>query len=61
MQGEEVTFEDLTNNTGKDKSGYKKIRFCGEQARHDGLHGMDRGAQLEALSEGRPIRFRAHK
>jgi hypothetical protein len=34
---EEVTFEDLINGTGKGKSGYKKICFCGEQARRDGL------------------------
>ena len=34
---EEVTFEDLTNGTGKDKPGYEKIRFCGEQARRDGF------------------------
>jgi hypothetical protein len=34
---EEVTFEDLTNGTGKDKPGYVKIRFCGEQARLDNL------------------------
>ena len=34
---EEVTFEDLTNGTGKDKPGYEKIRFCGEQARQDNL------------------------
>jgi hypothetical protein len=34
---EEVTFEDLTNGTGKDKPGYGKIRFCGEQAERDGL------------------------
>ena len=34
---EEVTFEDLTNGTGKDKPGYKKILFCGEQARQDNL------------------------
>ncbi|KAF2187223.1 HET-domain-containing protein [Zopfia rhizophila CBS 207.26] len=34
---EEVTFEDLTNGSGKDKPGYKKIRFCGEQARQDSL------------------------
>jgi hypothetical protein len=34
---EEVTFRDLTDGTGKDKTGYSKIRFCGEQARHDGL------------------------
>ena len=34
---EEVTFEELTNGTSKDKPGYKKIRFCGEQAAQDGL------------------------
>jgi hypothetical protein len=34
---EEVTFQDLTNDTGRDKSGYKKICFCGEQARRDSL------------------------
>jgi len=34
---DEVTFRDLTDGTGKDKTGYSKIRFCGEQARHDGL------------------------
>ncbi len=33
---EEVTFEDLINDTGKDKTGYNKIRFCGDQARRDG-------------------------
>ena len=34
---EEVTFEELTNGTGKDKPGYEKIRFCGEQAAQDDL------------------------
>jgi len=34
---EEVTFDDLTNGTGKDKPGYKKIWFCREQAAQDGL------------------------
>jgi NACHT domain/Heterokaryon incompatibility protein (HET) len=34
---EEVTFEDLTKGTGKDKPGYEKIRFCGEQAKQDDL------------------------
>jgi hypothetical protein len=34
---EEVSFRDLMDGTGKDKAGYKKIRFCGEQARCDGL------------------------
>jgi hypothetical protein len=34
---EEVTFEDLTNSTGTDKAGYKKINFCAEQAGKDDL------------------------
>jgi NACHT domain/Heterokaryon incompatibility protein (HET) len=34
---EEVTFEDMTKGTGKDKTGYKKLLFCGEKARQDGL------------------------
>jgi len=35
--GEEITFEELIDGTGKGKPGYDKIRFCGEQARRDGL------------------------
>jgi hypothetical protein len=34
---EEVSFEDLAKNSGKDKAGYKKIQLCGEQAKRDGL------------------------
>ncbi|KAF2682033.1 HET-domain-containing protein [Lentithecium fluviatile CBS 122367] len=34
----EFLFEDLANNTGKSKAGYKKIMFCGEQAASDQLH-----------------------
>ncbi|KAG9197705.1 hypothetical protein G6514_001132, partial [Epicoccum nigrum] len=34
---EEVSFEDLAKNSGKDKAGYRKIQLCGEQARRDGL------------------------
>jgi hypothetical protein len=34
---EEVTFRDLMDGTGKSKAGYNKIRFCGEQARRNGL------------------------
>jgi hypothetical protein len=34
---EEVSFEDLAKNRGKDKVGYKKIQLCGEQAKRDGL------------------------
>ncbi|KAH8772412.1 hypothetical protein F5882DRAFT_410473 [Hyaloscypha sp. PMI_1271] len=33
----EVTFADLMNGTGKGKTGYGKIEFCGKQARSDGL------------------------
>ena len=35
---EEVTYRDVIDGTGKNKAGYEKIRFCGEQARRDGLH-----------------------
>ncbi|KAJ4305589.1 hypothetical protein N0V90_001120 [Kalmusia sp. IMI 367209] len=34
---EEVTFDNLAKNAGKDKPGYKKIQLCGEQAKRDGL------------------------
>jgi hypothetical protein len=34
---EEVTFADLATGDGKAKRGYKKVRFCGQQARQDGL------------------------
>jgi hypothetical protein len=33
----EVTYEEMTNGTGKDKPGYRKLMFCAEQARRDGL------------------------
>ncbi|KAF2464681.1 uncharacterized protein BDR25DRAFT_307031 [Lindgomyces ingoldianus] len=36
-EADEVTFEDITQGTGKNKPGYEKIRFCGEQARQDCL------------------------
>jgi hypothetical protein len=36
-EGQEVTFDDLMDGTGKSKTGYEKIQFCGEQAKHDGL------------------------
>ncbi|KAH8724797.1 heterokaryon incompatibility protein-domain-containing protein [Phaeosphaeriaceae sp. PMI808] len=34
---DEVTFRDLVEGRGKDKTGYRKLTFCGEQAAHDGL------------------------
>ncbi|KAH8746821.1 hypothetical protein F5882DRAFT_454954 [Hyaloscypha sp. PMI_1271] len=35
---EEVTYRDVIDGTRKNKVGYEKIRFCGEQARRDSLH-----------------------
>jgi len=35
--GEEFTYQDLISGTGKSKSGYEKIKFCGERATRDGL------------------------
>lgn len=35
--GEEVSFADLKFGSGHTKVGYKKRRFCGEQAANDGL------------------------
>ena len=35
--GAEVTFKDVLEGTAERKAGYDKIRFCGEQARRDGL------------------------
>jgi hypothetical protein len=34
---EEVTFKDMKKGNRTTKAGFDKIRFCGEQARHDGL------------------------
>ncbi|KAF2785655.1 beta transducin-like protein HET-D2Y, partial [Melanomma pulvis-pyrius CBS 109.77] len=36
-EGQEVTFQDILDGTGQSKTGYDKIRFCGQQAEHDGL------------------------
>lgn len=34
---EEVTHQELQHNTDKRKAGYRKIEFCGEQAKRDGI------------------------
>jgi hypothetical protein len=34
---EEVTFDDFKEGNHTNKTGYTKIRFCGEQAARDGL------------------------
>ena len=31
LPGDEVMFEDMVKGTGKDKNGYRKVQFCGEQ------------------------------
>jgi hypothetical protein len=33
----EVTFEDMVNNTGKNKEGYRKLQFCRDQTARHGL------------------------
>jgi hypothetical protein len=34
---QEVTFKDIIGGSGSSKAGYRKIRFCGEQANRDRL------------------------
>jgi hypothetical protein len=34
---QEVSYQDLISGAGKGKTGFKKIKFCGEQATKDGL------------------------
>jgi Heterokaryon incompatibility protein (HET) len=34
---DKVTFENMVNNTSKGKDGYRKLRFCGDQAARHGL------------------------
>jgi NACHT domain/Heterokaryon incompatibility protein (HET) len=36
-KSQEMTFEDMTEGKGRDKSGYEKIKFCGERAAKDRL------------------------
>ena len=37
VDGEEVSYQDLSEHAHTNKSGYNKIQFCGEQAAKDGL------------------------
>jgi len=37
VDGQEVTLKDVEDDTGRDKSGYDKLRFCAAQAKRDGL------------------------
>lgn len=37
QEGEEVTFDEFSNESSKSKPGYTKLRFCAQQAKRDGL------------------------
>jgi hypothetical protein len=37
VDGQEISFQDLSGGTGHGKSGYNKLCFCAEQADRDGL------------------------
>ena len=37
IDDDEVSFKDLTEGSENTKAGYRKLRFCGEQAARDGL------------------------
>ena len=36
-ESQEVTFEDVVEGSGRGKTGYKRIQFCGQQAARDNL------------------------
>jgi hypothetical protein len=36
-EGQEVTYDELVSGTGKDKTGYAKIRFCADRAAEDSI------------------------
>ena len=36
-EGQEITYDELLAGSGKDKTGYEKTRFCGDQAAADRL------------------------
>jgi len=64
---EEVTFRDLTEGTGKNKAGYRKLYFCGKQAARDELQFfwvdtccIDKSSSAE-LSEAINSMFRWYK
>jgi hypothetical protein len=38
QHGQEVTYNDFNENSGKSKAGWDKIRFCAQQAKRDNLH-----------------------
>jgi hypothetical protein len=64
---DEVSYDDLRNETGREKSGYAKLKFCAEQATKDGLEHfwvdtccIDKSSSAE-LSEAITSMFRWYK
>ncbi|CAN9412095.1 unnamed protein product [Alternaria alternata] len=64
---DEVSYDDLRNETGREKSGYAKLKFCAEQAAKDGLEHfwvdtccIDKSSSVE-LSEAIMSMFRWYK
>src|SRR6186713_1593639 len=37
-EDQELTFQEMVDETGRSKAGYTKIQFCGDRAKDDGLH-----------------------
>src|ERR1700744_5217306 len=37
-EDKEVTYRDIMDGTGNNKPGFRKLTFCGNQAKADGLH-----------------------
>lgn len=37
LDNHELTFQDMMDGTGRSKAGYRKIQFCGDQAKKDGI------------------------
>ncbi|RYN25492.1 hypothetical protein AA0115_g7519 [Alternaria tenuissima] len=64
---DEVSYDDLRNETGREKGGYAKLKFCAEQATKDGLEHfwvdtccIDKSSSAE-LSEAITSMFRWYK
>jgi ankyrin repeat protein len=64
---DEVSYDNLRNETGREKSGYAKLKFCAEQAAKDGLEHfwvdtccIDKSSSAE-LSEAITSMFRWYK
>jgi hypothetical protein len=64
---QKLTFQEMTTGTGRSKADYRKIQFCGDQAKEDGLEYfwvdsccIDKTSSAE-LSEAINSMFRWHQ